>query len=99
MEVASSLPVLQSNRSMTKYCDIFDCYWGNSKYLNDTEIIKNRNEFVEELNIKKSKKKNSDNIKYQFNLTNLFKHKQLYSSKKHKLIKKLKKKKKKKKIN
>jgi len=57
MEVASSMPVLQSNRSMTKYCDIFDCYWGNSKYLNDTEIIKNRNEFVEELNIKKSKKK------------------------------------------
>jgi len=57
MEVASSMPVLQSNRSMTKYCDIFDCYWGNSKYLDDNEIIKNRNEFVEELNIKKSKKK------------------------------------------
>ena len=90
MEVASTVPVLQSNRSMTKYCDIFDCYWGNSKYLNDNEIIKNRNEFVEDLNIKKSKKKNSDYIKYQFNPSHLFEANPFYSSKKHELIKKFK---------
>ncbi len=90
MEVASSLPVLTSNRSMTNYYDIFDCYWGNSKYSDDNQIIKNRNEFVEELNIKKNKKNYSDYIRYQFNPSHLFEANPCYSSKRHELIKKFK---------
>ena len=89
MEVASSIPVLTSNRSITNYYDIFDYYWGNSKY-SDDEIIKNRNEFVVELNIKKSNKNCSDYIRYQFNPSHLFEANPFYSSKRHELIKKFK---------
>jgi stalled ribosome rescue protein Dom34 len=47
-------------RYKTKYPKIFDCYWGSFQYSNDAltitdEIIENRNKFVEEFDIKRSK--------------------------------------------